>query len=85
MRWREVMRAWARVSHRRRVFVPLPGWGERSLQTLAGTLGRLPGSEAGMLIETLRERQVCPDPSLRFPLGRRPLPLEAALQAVRSS
>lgn len=85
VRWREVMRAWARVSHRRRVFVPLPGWGERSLQTLAGTLGRLPGSEAGMLIETLRERQVCPDPSLRFPLGRRPLPLEAALQAVRSS
>jgi len=81
--WSEVVKGWARASGSRRIYVPLPGWGERPLVALAGTLGRLPRTKAAVLVETLRERQVCPDPSLRFPLGRRPLTLEAAIAALR--
>ena len=83
VRWGDVLKTWARLNGSHRLFVPLPGWGERPLAALAGTLGRLSGPETALLIETLRERQVCPDPSLRFPLGRRPLDLESALSAVR--
>ncbi len=83
VRWADVMKTWARLNGSHRLFIPLPGWGERPLGTLAGTLGRLSGPETALLIETLRDRQVCPDPSLRFPLGRRPVDLEAALAAVR--
>ncbi|MGE3961215.1 MAG: SDR family oxidoreductase [Dehalococcoidia bacterium] len=83
VRWGDVLKGWARQSGSHRLFVPVPGWGERALVTLAGTLGRLSGPEPALLVETLRERQVCPDPSLRFPLGRRPLDLEAALAAIR--
>jgi len=81
--WGDVVRGWARASGSRRLFVPLPGWGEQPLEALAGTLGRLSRSETHVLLETLRERQVCPDPSSRFPLGRRPLDLEGAIAAVR--
>ncbi len=81
--WSDVVKAWARSSGSRRIYLPLPGWGERPLVALAGTLGRLPRNETAVLVQTLRERQVCPDPSLRFPLGRRPLTLEAAIGALR--
>ena len=76
------MKGWARSSGSRRAYVPLPGWGERPLVALGGTLGRLPRAETAVLVETLRERQVCPDASLRFPLGRRPLTLDAAIDAL---
>lgn len=80
-----VVRGWGRVTHRRRLYVPLPGWGERAEEQLAWTLARLPRRETRMLLETLRQRQVCPDPSRRFPLGRRPLGLEAALEEAANS
>ena len=81
--WADVVKGWARSSGSRRAYVPLPGWGERPLVALGGTLGRLSRAETAVLVETLRERQVCPDPSLRFPLGRRPITLEAAIDALR--
>jgi uncharacterized protein YbjT (DUF2867 family) len=81
--WRDVVKMWARSSGSQRWFVPLPGWGHRPLVALGSALGRLPRAKTAILVETLRDRQVCPDPSLRYPLGRRPLTLEAAMQAVR--
>lgn len=77
-----VVREWGRVSGRRRLYVPLPGWGEGVSSQLAWTLARLPRRETTLQLEALRERQVCPDPSLRFPLPHRPLGLRAALTAV---
>ncbi|MEX2031355.1 MAG: hypothetical protein WEA81_00670, partial [Dehalococcoidia bacterium] len=77
-----VVRAWGKRGRRPRVYLPLPGWGERPLAAAGWTLARLPRGEARLLVETLRERQVCPDPSRRFPLGRRPLTLEDALKEV---
>lgn len=75
-------RAWGRSHHRkRRVYLPIPGWGERVEEQLAWSLARLPRRETRLLLETLRERQVA-DPSRRFPLGHRPMPLEAVLAGV---
>ncbi|MEX2373445.1 MAG: NAD(P)H-binding protein [Dehalococcoidia bacterium] len=80
----EVLRGWGRTAARRRLYVPVPGWGERPMTALGATLARVPRGEARPLLETLRERQVCPDPSRRFPLGRRPLTLDAALAEARA-
>lgn len=85
VRWGDAVKAWARANGAHRVFLPVPGWGERQLEALGGALGRLPRTKTSALLETLRERQVCPDPSLRFPLGRRPLTLDAAIEAVRQA
>lgn len=75
-------RAWGRSRHRRRrIYVPVPGWGEGLEEQLAWSLARLPRRETRLLLETLRERQIA-DPSRRFPLDRRPLGLDAALDAV---
>lgn len=76
-----IARVWGRRGRRPRLYVPLPGWGERIEEQLAWSLARLPRRETRLLLETLRERQVA-DPSRRFPLGRRPLTLEAALESV---
>jgi uncharacterized protein YbjT (DUF2867 family) len=74
-----LVRAWGRAHHRRRrIYVPVPGWGERLEEQLAWSLARLPRRETRLLLQTLRERQVA-DPSRRFPLGRRPLAIEAVL------
>ena len=75
-------RAWGRKGRRPRLYLPLPGWGEGVEEQLAWSLARLPRRETRLLLETLRERQVA-DPSRRFPLGRRPLALDAALDAAR--
>jgi uncharacterized protein YbjT (DUF2867 family) len=83
--WADVLKGWARANGRHRAYLPLPGWGERQMTALGWSLGRLPRSETSLLVETLRERQVCPDPSRRFPLGRRPLTFEAAAEAVRTN
>ncbi len=75
-----MVRAWGRAHHRRRrIYVPVPGWGERLEEQLAWSLARLPRRETRLLLQTLRERQVA-DPSRRFPLGRRPLALDAVLR-----
>jgi hypothetical protein len=66
----------------RRLFLPVPGYGERVTTHAAWTLARLPRREAGLLLETLREPQVCRDPSRRFPLPRRPLGSIEALAAA---
>ncbi|MEX2447058.1 MAG: NAD(P)H-binding protein [Dehalococcoidia bacterium] len=77
-----VVRGWARAAGKRRAFVPLPGRGEAFGEQLAWSLARLPRRETRLLLETLRERQVCTDPSRRFPLGRRPVPYTTALAEV---
>jgi uncharacterized protein YbjT (DUF2867 family) len=73
---------WARVAKKRRVFVPLPGWGDAVSEQFGWTLARLPRRETAAWLETLRDRQVCPDPSRRFPLPHRPKGLRDALLAV---
>ena len=80
--WADVLKGWARENGRHRAYLPLPGWGERQMTALGWSLGRLPRSETSLLVETLRERQVCPDPSQRFPLGRRPLTFEDAIRVL---
>ncbi|TAK73877.1 MAG: NAD-dependent epimerase/dehydratase family protein [Dehalococcoidia bacterium] len=78
-----IVRGWGHSRHRRRrIYLPIPIWGERFEEQLAWSLARLPRRETRLLLETLRERQVA-DPSRRFPLGRRPLTLEATLAAMR--
>lgn len=77
-----VVHEWARVARKRRVFVPLPGWGDAVFEQLGWTLARLPRRETAAWLETLRDRQVCPDPSRRFPLPHRPKGLRDALLAV---
>ena len=78
----DAVRGWARAAGKPRIFVPLPGWGEPFEEQLAWSLVRLPRRETRLLLETLRTRQVCADPSRRFPLGRRPVTYEEAVQAV---
>ena len=75
----EAVRGIGRARGRRRLYLPLPGYGERFTQHAAWTLARLPRREARLLLETLREAQVCRDPSRRFPLPRRPLGFIQAL------
>ncbi len=79
-----VLHGWGRAAGKTRLYLPLPGWGEGFEEQLAWTLARLPRRETRLILETLRERQVCADPSRRFPLGRRPLTYAAALAAVLS-
>ena len=67
---------------RHRVYLPLPGYGERIMESAAWTLARLPRREARLLLETLREPQVCRDPSRRFPLPHRPMGYAQALAAL---
>ena len=78
----DAVRGWARAAGKPRVFMPLPGWGETFEEQLAWSLVRLPRRETRLLLETLRTRQVCADPSRRYPLGRRPATYEEAVQAV---
>jgi uncharacterized protein YbjT (DUF2867 family) len=74
-----VVRGLGRARGRRRLYTPLPGYGERVTEQFAWTLARLPRREARLLLETLRDAHVCRDPSRRFPLGRRPLTYSQAL------
>ncbi len=83
MTWAEVLKGWAKANGRHRAYLPSPGWGERQMTALGWSLGRLPRAETNLLVETLRERQVCPDPSRRFPLERRPLAFEDAIRTLR--
>jgi uncharacterized protein YbjT (DUF2867 family) len=83
--FREVVRGYARGTGKRRIYLPLPGRGERVGGQLAWSLARLPRRETRLLLETLRERQVCTDPSRRFPLGRRPLDYPATVEALLES
>ena len=78
----DLVRGWGRAAGKRRIYLPLPGYGERVTEQLAWTLARLPRRETRLLLGTLREPQVCADPSRRFPLPHRPLSYRQALVAV---
>ena len=78
----ELVRGWGRAAGKRRLYLPLPGYGERVSEQLAWTLARLPRRETRMLLGTLREPQVCADPSRRFPLPHRPMTYRQALAAM---
>jgi len=81
----DVVRGWGTASGKRRAYLAVPGWGERFGEQLAWTAARLPRRETRLALETLRERQVCTDPSRRFPLPHRPLGYLAALAQAASS
>jgi uncharacterized protein YbjT (DUF2867 family) len=76
-----LLRRLARRRRRRlpRLFVPLPGEGALTTTALGWALARRPWRETRLLLETLREPQLCRDPSRRFPLPHRPLSPMAAL------
>lgn len=78
----QLVRGWGRAAQKHRLYLPLPGYGERVTEQLAWTLARLPQRETRLLLRTLREPQVCTDPSRRFPLPRRPLSYDQALDAL---
>lgn len=78
----EAVRGIGRAHGHPRVYLPLPGYGARFSEHAAWTLARLPRREARLLLETLREPQVCRDPSRRFPLPHRPLGYLDALAAA---
>ncbi len=73
------------LAPRRRLFVPLPGQGRLATTALGWSLARRPWRETRLLVETLREPQLCRDPSLRFPLPHRPLPYREAVAELRVS
>ena len=77
-----LLREYARASGKRRVFVPVHGRGEAPAAYAGWLLGRRPARRTRLLLETLREPQVCKDPSRRFPLPHRPAPLRRALADV---
>lgn len=79
MTFGEMVRGWGRAAGKHRIYLPLPGHGEAATEQLAWTLARLPRRKTRLLIETLREPQVCTDPSLRFPLPHRPMTYRQAL------
>ncbi|MGE0227009.1 MAG: SDR family oxidoreductase [Dehalococcoidia bacterium] len=76
-----VVRAWGGARRSRRLYLPLPGRGEAIGEHAAWTLARLPRRKTRLLLETLRDPQVCRDPSRRFPLDRRP---QSYLQAIEA-
>jgi len=77
-----LIRGWGRAQHKRRLYLPLPGHGEAIGEHAAWTLARLPRRETRLLLETLRDPQVCRDPSRRFPLSHRPQSYQQALDAL---
>lgn len=74
-----MVRGWAAASGRRRAFVPIPfdafGASAWAAWGIAGFRPRV----ARLLQQTYLARQVCADPSRRFPLSHRPLPYRQAL------
>ena len=77
-----MVRTLGRARGKTRLYLPMPGYGERVMESAAWTLARLPRREARLLLETLREPQVCRDPSRRFPLPHRPMGYAQALDAL---
>lgn len=77
-----LLKSWARVSGRRRLHVPVPGSGERLVARLSALFLGKSAREVRLLLETLREPQLCTDPSARFPLPHRPSNVRQALAAV---
>jgi uncharacterized protein YbjT (DUF2867 family) len=77
-----VVRGWGRAHDKKRLYLPLPGRGERVSEHAAWTLARLPRRETRLLLETLRDAQVCRDPSRRFPLPHRPLSYSQTLASL---
>ena len=70
---------WARAQRRRRIAVPIPLGGEGLVSSAAWAFTRVPRRRTRLLLESLSEAQVCPDPSRRFPLPHRPLGVRAAM------
>ncbi len=82
MTYGALLREYARASGRRRLFAPVRGRGEAATAYASWVLARRPPARTRLLLETLRERQVCTDPSRRFPLPQRPAPFRRALADV---
>ncbi len=72
-------REWAGATGRRRAYVPVPldAFGASAWATWV--LDRRSPRAARLLLEAFRARQVCADPSRRFPLPQRPMSYRQAL------
>lgn len=74
-----MVRGWAASTGRLRGYVPVPAEGLLLQPWAAWALGGYRPREARLLLEAYLERQVCADPSRRFPLSHRPLAYAQAL------
>lgn len=74
-----MVRGWAEAGGRHRVFIPVPFEGLGASAWAAWALAGYRPRTARLLLETYRARQVCADPSRRFPLPHRPVPYRQAL------
>jgi uncharacterized protein YbjT (DUF2867 family) len=74
-----MVRGWAASRGRRSAFVPVPREWYAPIAWTAWALAGYRPRAARLLLETYRARQVCTDPSRRFPLPHRPLPYAQAL------
>jgi uncharacterized protein YbjT (DUF2867 family) len=81
----EMVHDWARLTRRRRMFVPVPGEDSMVSGSLSWALARRHPRRSRLLLETFRAPQLCTDPSRRFPLPHRPLPYRQAVLALRGS
>ena len=85
MTFGELLRRWSRMRGSHRLFVPLPWEGVGTTAGIAWALGPRRWRESRLLLATLREPQICSDPSSRFPLPRRPVTFREAAAAVLES
>ncbi len=74
-----MVRQWADASGRHRLFVPLPADAYEGSAWLSSLLNRHSLRAARLLLGAYRARQVCVDPSRRFPLPQRPMAYRRAL------
>jgi len=78
----DMVRTWARSRGRHTVALPLPVRGVEATTWASWALRRSSPRRTRALLETLFERQLCTDPSRRFPLPHRPLPFRSALASI---
>ena len=76
---RALAQAWAGARGRRRLLLPPAGRHPSIAALLALPRGPREWRRNRLLLEPLQERQVCADPSSRFPLPHRPLGYAAAV------
>lgn len=77
-----MVHGWAAARGRHRGFVPVPTDGYGAWAWAAAAFAGYRPGVARLLVETYRARQVCTDPSRRFPLSHRPLAYRDALARI---
>jgi uncharacterized protein YbjT (DUF2867 family) len=78
----DMVRTWARTRGRHYLPLPLPFRGVEAMTWSSWATRHSAPRRTRALVETLFERQLCTDPSRRFPLPHRPLSYREALAAL---